>query len=87
MQILMHKKNMIHVYARVPTAAEDESGEVKRMRPAGCQKIFRERIIGTTAEARKGDETMKKLAPSDVVNTPTVDRLSRDTTALLVIAR
>jgi DNA invertase Pin-like site-specific DNA recombinase len=30
---------------------------------------------------------MKKLAPGDVVITPAVDRLSRDTTDLLVIAR
>src|SRR5215469_11852191 len=30
---------------------------------------------------------MKKLAPGDIVITPAVDRLSRDTTDLLVIAR
>jgi DNA invertase Pin-like site-specific DNA recombinase len=30
---------------------------------------------------------MKALAPGDVVITPAVDRLSRDTTDLLVIAR
>ena len=30
---------------------------------------------------------MKRLAPGDVVITPAVDRLSRDTTDLLVIAR
>jgi DNA invertase Pin-like site-specific DNA recombinase len=32
-------------------------------------------------------QLMKKLAPGDVVITPAVDRLSRDTTDLLVIAR
>ncbi|HEX3991852.1 MAG TPA: recombinase family protein, partial [Acetobacteraceae bacterium] len=30
---------------------------------------------------------MKTLAPGDVVITPAVDRLSRDTTDLLIIAR
>jgi hypothetical protein len=37
--------------------------------------------------ARLARALMKKLAPGDVVITPAVDRLSRDTTDLLVIAR
>jgi DNA invertase Pin-like site-specific DNA recombinase len=78
---------MIYGYARVSTAAQDESGQVKQLKAVGCGKIFHEKITGTTAERPQLGKLMKRLAPSDVVITPAVDRLSRDTTDLLVIAR
>jgi DNA invertase Pin-like site-specific DNA recombinase len=49
-------KTMIYGYGRVSTAAQDESGQVKQLKAAGCQKIFREKITGTTADARQADE-------------------------------
>jgi DNA invertase Pin-like site-specific DNA recombinase len=49
--------------------------------------VFREKITGTTAARPQLAKLMKALAPGDVVITPAVDRLSRDTTDLLVIAR
>ena len=55
-------------------------------RPRG-EKVFREKITGTTADRPQLAKLMEKLAPGDVVITPAVDRLSRDTTDLLVIAR
>src|SRR6516165_7524417 len=57
------------------------------LKAAGCGKIFREKITGTTADRPQLGKLMKRLAPGDVVITPAVDRLSRDTTDLLVIAR
>jgi hypothetical protein len=78
---------MIYGYARVSTAAQDETGQVRQLKTAGCEKIFREKITGTTADRPQFTKLMKKLAPGDVVITPAVDRLSRDTTDLLVIAR
>jgi DNA invertase Pin-like site-specific DNA recombinase len=78
---------MIYGYARVSTAAQDESGQVRQLKAAGCEKIFREKITGTTADRPQLCALMKKLAHGDVVITPAVDRLSRDTTDLLVIAR
>ena len=78
---------MIYGYARVSTAAQDESGQVRQLKAAGCGKIFREKITGTTADRPQLAKLMRKLAPGDVVITPAVDRLSRDTTDLLVIAR
>jgi DNA invertase Pin-like site-specific DNA recombinase len=78
---------MIYGYARVSTAAQDESGQVRQLKAAGCEKIFREKITGTTTDRPQLCALMKKLAPGDVVITPAVDRLSRDTTDLLVIAR
>ena len=84
---MMQNKTMIYGYARVSTAAQDESGQVKQLKAAGCAKIFREKITGTTADRPQLAKLMKALAPGDVVITPAVDRLSRDATDLLVIAR
>jgi hypothetical protein len=86
-RFLMHNGIMIYGYARVSTAAQDESGQLKQLKAAGCGRIFREKITGTTADRPQLGKLMKKLAPGDVVITPAVDRLSRDTTDLLVIAR
>jgi DNA invertase Pin-like site-specific DNA recombinase len=78
---------MIYGSARVSTAAQDEGGQVKQLEATWCEKIFREKITGTTADRPELGKLMKKLAPDDVFITPAVDRLSRDTTDLLVIAR
>jgi DNA invertase Pin-like site-specific DNA recombinase len=51
------------------------------------EKAFRENITGTTADRPQLAKLMKALAPGDVVITPAVDRLSCDTTDVLVIAR
>src|SRR5260370_21935967 len=83
----MHNPGMIYGYARVSTAAQDESGQVRQLKAAGCEKVFREKITGTTADRPQLRALMKKLAPGDVVITPAVDRLSRDPTDLLVISR
>ena len=83
----MQNENMIYGYARVSTAAQEKSGQVRQLKAAGCEKIFREKITGTTADRPQLGKLMKKLALGDVVITPAVDRLSRDTTDLLVIAR
>ncbi|MFZ3233811.1 MAG: recombinase family protein [Stellaceae bacterium] len=60
---------------------------MRQLKAAGCEKVFREKITGTTADRPQLQKLMKALAPGDVVITPAVDRLSRDTTDLLVIAR
>jgi hypothetical protein len=41
---------MIYGYARVSTAAQDESGQVKQQKAARCEKVFREKINGTTTD-------------------------------------
>jgi DNA invertase Pin-like site-specific DNA recombinase len=58
-----------------------------KLKAAGCGKIFREKITGTTADRPQLAKLMKALAAGDVVISPAVDRLSRDTADLLVIAR
>src|ERR1700679_1050348 len=49
--------------------------------------IFREKVSGATMERPQLKKLMAKLDAGDVVIIPAVDRLSRDTTDLLVIAR
>ena len=56
---------------------------------AGCDNkhIFRENMTGITAPRPQLRKLIKALARGNVVFTPAVDRLSRDTTDLGVIAR
>ena len=60
---------------------------VAQLKAAGCEKVFREKITGTTADRPQLRKLLSVLAHGDVVIVPAVDRLSRDTTDLLVIAR
>ena len=78
---------MIYGYARVLTAAQDLAPHLAQLKAAGCEKIFREKVTGTTADRPQLRKLISVLAPGDVVITSAVDRLSRDTTDLLVIAR
>lgn len=85
----MQNGGMIFGYARVSTDAQDLTSQLAQLRAAGCENrnIFREKITGATAERPQLGKLMKALGPGDVVIIPAVDRLSRDTTDLLVIAR
>ena len=83
----MQNRGMIYGYARVLTAAQDLAPHLAQLKAAGCEKIFREKVTGTTADRPQLRKLISVLAPGDVVITSAVDRLSRDTTDLLVIAR
>jgi DNA invertase Pin-like site-specific DNA recombinase len=83
----MHNASMIYGYARVSTVAQDLASQLAQLKAAGCEKVFREKITGTTADRPQLRKLMAALAHGDVVIIPAVDRLSRDTTDLLVIAR
>jgi DNA invertase Pin-like site-specific DNA recombinase len=83
----MQNRGMIYGYARVSTVAQDLASQLAQLKAAGCEKVFREKITGTTADRPQLKKLMAALAPGDVVITPAVDRLSRDTTDLMVIAR
>ncbi len=83
----MHNASMIFGYARVSTVAQDLASQLAQLKAAGCEKVFREKITGTTADRPQLKKLMAVPAHGDVVIIPAVDRLSRDTTDLLVIAR
>jgi DNA invertase Pin-like site-specific DNA recombinase len=63
------------------------SHQLPKLKAAGCEKGFREKITGTTADRPQLKKLMAALTHGDVVIIPAADRLSRDTTDLLVIAR
>jgi DNA invertase Pin-like site-specific DNA recombinase len=83
----MHNTGMIYGYARVSTAAQNLAPHLAQLKAAGCERVFREKITGTTADRPQLRKLIAALAPGDAVVTPAVDRLSRDTTDLLIIAR
>jgi DNA invertase Pin-like site-specific DNA recombinase len=83
----MHNEGMIYGYARVSTDAQDLTNQVAQLKAAGGATIFREKMSGATAERPQLQKLMGKLDAGDVVVIVAVDRLSRDTTDLLVIAR
>ena len=77
----------VYGYARVSTEAQDLSSRLAQLKAAGCEKVFREKLTDTNTDRPQLRKLMAALAHGDVVITPAVDRLSRDTTDLLVIAR
>jgi len=83
----MHNSGAIYGYARVSTDAQDLTHQLAQLKTAGCAKIYREKISGATAERPQLKKLIAALLPGDVVVIAAVDRLSRDTTDLLIIAR
>ena len=78
---------MIYGYARVSTDAQDLTSQLAQLKAAGCERVFREKISGATADRPQLHKLLAAVGHGDVVIIPAVDRLSRDTTDLLVIAR
>ena len=78
---------MIYGYARVSTDAQELTTQLAQLKAAGCERVFREKISGATADRPQLRQLLAVVAHGDVVIIPAVDRLSRDTTDLLVIAR
>jgi DNA invertase Pin-like site-specific DNA recombinase len=46
----MQNQGMIYGYARVSTGAQDLTSQLAQLKAAGCEKVFREKITGTTAD-------------------------------------
>jgi DNA invertase Pin-like site-specific DNA recombinase len=78
---------MIFGYARVSTDAQDLTSQLAQLKAAGCERVFREKISGATADRPQLKKLMATIGHGDVLIIPAVDRLSRDTTDLLIIAR
>jgi DNA invertase Pin-like site-specific DNA recombinase len=71
---------MIFGYARVSTDAQDLTAQLKDLKAAGCERVFKEKISGATADRPRLKKLMATVEHGDVVIIPAVDRLSRDTT-------
>jgi DNA invertase Pin-like site-specific DNA recombinase len=61
---------MIYGYARVSTGAQDLTSQLAQLKAAGCERVFREKITGTTADRPQLKKLMAALAPGDVVINP-----------------
>jgi hypothetical protein len=77
---------MIFGYARVSTDAQDLTAQLKDLKAAGCERVFKEKVTGATADRPQLKKLLREVDHGDVVIIAAVDRLSRDTTDLLVIA-
>ena len=78
---------MILGYARVSTDAQDLTSQLAQLKAAGCERVFREKISGATANRPQLRKLLAAVTHGNVVIIPAVDRFSRDTTDLLLIAR
>jgi DNA invertase Pin-like site-specific DNA recombinase len=66
----MHNAGMIYGHARVSTVAQDLASQLAQLKGAGCEKVFREKITGTTADRPQLKKLLAAVAPGDVVITP-----------------
>jgi DNA invertase Pin-like site-specific DNA recombinase len=82
----MQDWGLIYGYTRASAVAQDLASQLAQLKAAGCEKVFREKITGTTADRPQLKKLMVALGHGGVVIISAVDRLSRNTTDLLVIA-
>ena len=78
---------MICGYARVSTDAHDLTSQLAQFKAAGCERVFREKISGATADRPQLRKLLAVVSLGDGLMIPAVVRLSSDTTHLLGIAR
>src|SRR6185312_13402453 len=74
----------VYSYARVSTDVQDVTSRLAQLKSAGAKSVPGEDHRHDRPRLR---ELTSALSIGDVVIIPSVDRLSRDTTDLLVIAR
>lgn len=81
----MHIPPMIYGYARVSTNGQDLAQQLAQLTDAGCVKIYREKISGTTIERPQLKRAIGALDHGDVLMVTATDRLARNTRDLLNI--
>jgi DNA invertase Pin-like site-specific DNA recombinase len=74
---------MIYGYARVSTDGQSVEAQVKQLRAAGAEKVFRETASGAKTERRELRRAVGQLAEGDVLAVTRLDRLARSTRDLL----
>ncbi|MDX6806150.1 recombinase family protein [Terrihabitans rhizophilus] len=76
---------MIIGYARVSTDDQDLTSQVERLRAAGCEKIFSEKLSGKNANRAQLLKMLGGLSAGDVVLATVTDRIARDPLDMLNI--
>jgi DNA invertase Pin-like site-specific DNA recombinase len=63
---------MIYGYARVSTGVQDLTSQLAPLKGAGCEKVYQEKLTGTTADRPQLQKLITQLARGDVVIIPAV---------------
>jgi DNA invertase Pin-like site-specific DNA recombinase len=74
---------MIYGYARVSTDGQNVDAQVKQLRAAGAEKVFRETASGARADRAQLRRALAQLAKDDMLMVTRLDRLARSTRDLL----
>ena len=74
---------MIYGYARVSTDGQSVAAQVKELRDAGADKVFRETASGAKTDRAQLRRALDKLDTDDVLVVTRLDRLARSTRDLL----
>ncbi len=74
---------MIYGYARVSTDGQSVDAQVKQLRTAGAEKVFRETASGARADRVQLRRAIGQLDEGDVLTVTRLDRLARSTRDLL----
>jgi DNA invertase Pin-like site-specific DNA recombinase len=70
---------MIYGYARVSTDGQSVDAQVKQLRAAGAEKVFRETASGAKTERRELGKALRELGEGDTLLVTRLDRLARST--------
>jgi DNA invertase Pin-like site-specific DNA recombinase len=74
---------MIHGYARVSTDGQSVDAQVKQLRAAGAEKVFKETASGAKTDRARLRQALKEIDEGDVLMVTRLDRLARSTRDLL----
>jgi DNA invertase Pin-like site-specific DNA recombinase len=74
---------MIYGYAKVSTDGQSLDAQVKQLRAAGAEKVFKETASGAKTERAQLRRALDQLADSDVLMVTRLERLARSTRDLL----
>jgi DNA invertase Pin-like site-specific DNA recombinase len=70
-------------YARVSTQDQKLDLQLKSLKTAGCQKIFREKVSGINRRRPEFQRMLDQIRPGDIIIVWRLDRLARSTRDLL----
>ena len=73
-------------YARVSTEDQTLQLQRPRLKEAGCEKVFEEKIFGAARKRPELEKLLGEVRKGDVLVVTRLDRLARSTAELLIIA-
>jgi len=73
----------LYGYARVSTRDQDLAAQDAELTPAGCAKVFKEKVSGAKTDRPELAKVIRRLESGDVLVVTRLDRLARSTRDLL----